>query len=222
MNNRPRAFWRLISIVGSIAFIVTIFGNGCGGYQASNDDYGFYGGPSQDVFGTGDVTGVSGEKTLAIAHFGNIRKSFAAMVNSTITSGFDCNTDAQVISEYNANAGSLSLDGQANTINAPLQMAIIKIAAEFADCAVERQSSLFQGINLGGLPNQYTADMVNQVGGRMALAFWGGAWDASFAADLNSAVQGIVSGAPNSAATTRQVAVGAATIMLASFYSIEM
>ena len=126
---------------------------------------------------------------------------------------------------YTDNAGAFSLDGQTATVNAPLQMAIIKVASEYCACAQASQSTLFKGIDFTKASNQYTADVVNTVGANMANVFWGGQWDGAYSADLLSGVVEIASTANTGTAATTvtvQAAIGACTAMLSSFYSIQM
>lgn len=217
---------RLVTLMSSVAVVLTFMGNGCAGYKK---DIGFETGAQS----TGSSVEQSGVQTLAVVNFSNILKSFDAMVASTTPNNFQCSTRAAVTGAngaYTQNVGSLSLDGGVGTINAPMQMAVLKIAAEYCACAADQsatgsRSNLFAGFNLTQGPAQFTDQAVADLGSRLSQVLWAGVWDAGYATILADGVREIISRAPagTAAATvSSQAAIGACTSMMSSFFAIEM
>ncbi len=217
---------RLTTVMGSMAFVMILFGNGCGALRKGQSDF------IDTTSVTNSEEGVSGVQTLAITNFSNILKSFDAMVASTTPNNYKCSTRASISGNngaYTQELGSLSIDGAIASYNAPMQMSILKIAAEYCSCAADTAvsgSNLFAGINLGGAVSQLNAQTVNALGAKMAGVFWAGIWDAAYSAELLTLVDAIrlpANATGQSAATvTRNAALGACTSMMSSFFAIEM
>ncbi len=226
MSKKPQGLIiRLATVMGSIAMVLTLFGNGCGAFKKGQSDF-------VDATSVSPEAEQSGVQTLAILNFSNILKSFDAMIASTTPNNFKCSTRAALTGAagaYTQEVGSLSIDGAVTSFNAPMQMSILKIAAEYCACAADSAASgsnLFAGINLAGAASQYTQQSVDALGSRMASVFWAGSWDAGFSGDLYSLVDSIRLPANSTgqlaATVTRNAALGACTSMMSSFYAIEM
>ncbi len=218
---------RIVTLLGFAVATATVFGNGCAPLRKGSSDFI----PQTSVSNPDEISGV---QTLAIANFSNLLKTYDAMIASTTTSNYQCSVRNQISGgngAYTQELGSLSLDGNVGSYNAPMQMAILKIAAEYCACAADTAASgsnLFSGFNLGGAASQYTQANVDALGSKMAGVFWGGSanWDSAYSASLYALVDAIRLPAnatgQSAAAVSRNAALGACTSMMSSFFAIEM
>jgi hypothetical protein len=213
-----------ILAIAALFSAITLFGNSCAPYKKGSADF-----ISASSSALPDEQ--SGVQMLAIVNFSNVLKSFDAMVASTSPTNYKCSVRAQIsggTGAYTTEVGSLSLDGAVTSYNAPMQMSILKIAAEYCACAADptSASTLFAGINLGGAASQYTQSSIDSLGSKMASVFWAGIWDAAYSAELYSLVDQIRLPANSTgqlaATVTRNAALGACTSMMSSFFAIEM
>lgn len=217
---------RLMTVMGSVAIMLTLFGNGCGAFKKGQSDF------VQSTSTDDPEGGASGVQTLAITNFSNILKSFDAMIASTTPNNYKCSSRAAIsgaAGAYTQESGSLSVDGNVSSYNAPMQMSILKIAAEYCACAADTAvsgSNLFAGLNLAGAVTQLNAQSVDALGAKMASVFWAGVWDAAYSTELLGLVDAIrlpANSTGQAAATvTRNAALGACTSMMSSFFAIEM
>ncbi|OQW53650.1 MAG: hypothetical protein A4S09_07030 [Proteobacteria bacterium SG_bin7] len=218
---------RLVILLGFVAVMASLFGNGCAPMRKGSSDF-----VGQTSVSNPDE--ISGIQTLAIANFSNLLKTYDAMIASTTTSNYQCSVRNQISGANGAftqEVGSLSLDGTVSSYNAPMQMSILKIAAEYCACAADTAvsgSNLFSGFNLGSAASQFTQANIEALGAKMAGVFWGGTanWDSGYSASLYALVDAIrlpANATGQSAANvSRNVALGACTSMMSSFFAIEM
>jgi hypothetical protein len=69
---------------------------------------------------------------------------------------------------------NLSREGDVDSANPPLGLAMVTISAEYCDVLVQRRDNvLFPGINFGQGANQISNDALTQSIDKMAKAFWG-------------------------------------------------
>ncbi|MDZ4662765.1 MAG: hypothetical protein SGJ18_14215 [Pseudomonadota bacterium] len=213
-----------VSLVIGLVGAVVIFGNSCAGIKAGKFKF-ESSRPSTavDTFGTAEILGVEGQKTVSFASFALIQDLFVSLMNSQLPLGQSCTGDANIQLAYEANRGSFSLDGAANSYSAEMQMAVIKLAAAVSLCGVQRGAVFLGGTNAASALASVDAAKIASISQSAGMVFWGGKYDAALLPQLNLLVSDI-KGSIRAPATgaTQQVLVGLLTSIIASFWGIEV
>ncbi len=210
----------------TIVSLLLVFGNNCSGIRANKFDVTqFQVAPGIDTFGTGEIQGVSGEKTISFASFALIQDLFVNLMNSQLPAGQTCSNDANIILAFETNKGAFSLDGAANSYSAEMQMAVIKMAAAVALCGIQKNAKFLEGTTVTSAVASIDSAKVAAIAQNVSMVFWGGKYDAALLPQLDLLVSDIKSnvktGAGSSSAT-QQVLVGLVTSIMASFWGIEV
>ena len=213
-----------VSLVIGVVTSVVIFGNNCAGIKSDKNNYSVeQASTGADTFGTGEIEGVAGEKTISFASFALVQDLFVNLMNSQLPAGQTCTGDLNIQAAYDTNKGSFSLDGSANSYSAEMQMAVMKLAAAVALCGIQKNASFLGGTTPASAVTSIDAAKVASIAQSAGMVFWGGKYNPALLPQLNLLVSDIKSSvrAPASGAT-QQVLVGLLTSIMASFWGIEV
>lgn len=225
MKNR-KILW-IFSVITLTGAITVFMGNGCskeftamdhngsaaGGSSAQDSSAGGSVGAGSGVDNTINV--IPGAKTASLVYSNQILDHLSSCVGVAVPS-----TDT--VAMYNQKKGAISVNGEANTITAPMMMSIISIAGEVCNDLINQDDKkganalIFKGFSMTStsLPS---ASLINDAISRLALSCWQ-------RHDTSSERQIILNMLPtigsNQANATRQAALMMCTTVLSSLDAI--
>lgn len=168
--------WPLL-ILNFVILLILGWGNGCGEgllrshrgpfHSLSNDDNNPGNGEN------GDIVLVPGSRTISVLHSGQVLKNMQSLAGVEIPSG-------KTLEVFEKKKTSFSEDGRANSLNAPILLAISSLGGEVCNDLIVQENALdrakrriFPQIDFALNPEQQDAEGVKDSVRRMARSFWG-------------------------------------------------
>jgi hypothetical protein len=124
-----------VAVISSVLLVVVLLGNGCSNnFKSINDT------SSSSVIGGGgadnpDIVVIPGTKTAVLVDSNRVLSHLSACVGVAVPSD-------QTVQMYETKKSSISSTGSANTITAPMMMAIANIAGEVCNDLIEQEIAL--------------------------------------------------------------------------------
>jgi hypothetical protein len=207
---------RIIQTMVAMVCVVVVFGNGCSeGAFVTNDGTSDSGSNGLAALGpqcksATEIDVIPGARTVSFVGSNLVLRHLSNCIGLAVPSG----TTETV---YEEKKGSISTYGEANTITAPMMMAITSLAGEICSDLIDQEVAsgvrIFSGFNLGGNALPSSANLTNAVG-NIALSCWRGNESAEERAAILDMVNSNVGAAEAGAA--RKAALMICTSMLSS------
>lgn len=219
MSHKVRKYLSIFTLVTLTAATASIFGNGCQGPGEAGLNVGASG---EQTGGEGGFTAIPGERTASTVYANQILSNMVSCTGIGVES-------VQARQEWENRKGTLSEDGFATNLTAPMLMGVTAIAGEVCNDLIgleeemsADQRNVFNSFDFSSGPNALTESDIQDAMLRMSLSCWQRNLDAE---EINIVVdetsQSIV-GVDNTGAETRNAALVLCTGILSALSAIEM
>lgn len=172
--------------------------------------------PQQGSNTNGDLKIVDGSRTVAVLHSGQVLKTMMSLTGVDVPS-------AATVAMYDLKKTTFSESGRANSMNAPIVMALASVGGEICNDLIVQEKAkpaadrrIYPQVNFGSGPTSFSnagrADSIR----RLARSFWGRNETDTELQILQSALAEAVSAGGTAARDTEVVALYLCSAMIAS------
>lgn len=218
MNKRK--LMAILYILGSLACVLIVVGNGCGGqFQIDQSALGL---KSASNSSTGSASGGAGQTEEVIPGTKTVSVVYAKQVLDQLSTCAGVSTPSDsTLNVYESKKGAVSVYGTADTITSPMMMAIMSISGEICNDLINQEKDLvqkriFKGWDLKSntLPS---SGLMNDAVTRLALSCWQRPENSGERQEIQDAVYSVSNGESQAA---NKAALILCTSMLSSLNSL--